>query len=260
MSLLFVTTICDLYKDKDFSQLSETATWSEAWLDINFRLKNLKVLADSGINLIIFAEESVNLAGLDLPNTVTVVPYSLNHIETFTKIMGLNPQLPHSLNSPKDRLSYFALMNSKLDFIKLAKQQFPEYDTYCWIDCGIFKFVRDTKMVYTLLQDFENIHMARSFLTPCGYRPPLEKNQLIIDYVCWRFLGSLFLIKSASIESFKNACDQILHAVLNSNKITWEVNIWAILESHSPQLFDTYQADHNDSIFDVNVGRKVNAT
>jgi hypothetical protein len=259
MSLLFVTVICDLYKDRDFSSYPITKTWSESWLDVNFRLKNLKILIDSEINMIIFAEKDIIPDTWEIPSSVKIIWFDLRSLETYVNLMQLHPTLPNSINSAKDRLSYFALMNSKLDFIQKAKMLFPQHETYCWIDCGIFKFIKDVPTAYARLMSFNDITLSTAFLAPVGMLPTQSKEQPpIVDYVYWRFLGSIFFIKNEGVDHFKLLCDKILQDVLNLGKITWEVNVWAILESTSPQLFETYHADHNDSIFDISTRRITN--
>lgn len=260
MSLVFVTVICDLYKDHDYSKYPMTPAWSESWLDINFRLNNLKKLIDSNIPLIIFAEPGIIPNDWLMPTSVTIIPFSLAGISTYNEILNKAPQLPNSVNGPKDRLTYFALMNSKLDFIAKASVMYPNIDTFCWIDCGIFKFVKNIDIAYDRLGKFNEIEVPTAFLSPTGLWPMFTNNDRVIDHVWWRFLGSLFFVKAETLPQFKLLCDQLLHDILNSGKVTWEVNIWAMLEFQMPQLFTTYQADHNDSIFDVKLGRTDDAT
>jgi hypothetical protein len=250
MSLLFVTVICDLYRDRDYSTVPQTNAWSESWLTINFRLTQLKRLIDANIPLLIFAEDNIIPDDWTIPESTKIISFSFDNIETYQKILKCSPQLPTYINTVKDTLEYFALMNSKVEFISLAQELFPNYEIYCWIDSGIFKMIRDISTAYSNLTNMQNLCLDRPFLSPAGDLTGLTVVSLTDD-IWWRFLGSIFFLKCEYINVFKNECDKILDSLLAIDKIVWEVNIWTMLEYDKSKLFSTYPADHNDSILDI---------
>ena len=70
--------------------------------------------------------------------------------------------------------------------------------------------------------------------------------RLVFDSVNWYFCGGFFIGKPAALIEFHSLCMDILLGI--RPYITWEVNIWAEVARHRPELFNRYLADHNDSI------------
>ena len=251
MNLLYVTAICDCYKNPNFDEVEMTSIWSEAWLTMSFRLKNLKLLLDSMMPIVVFVEDRYVEYLTDVPSTATIIPFSLNDIDSYQKIVTSTAVLPSIRNEVKDTLEYLGLMNSKIDFLLMARNLNPDVENFCWIDCGIFKIVNDYQYAYDQMKAFQNISLSTAFLGPHGSAPMLDEPELITDGIYWRFLGGLFLIRNDSFLEIKELIDQTLEYILELSLVTWEVNIWAIVEASRPDLFGSYYAEHNDSMFNV---------
>jgi hypothetical protein len=113
---------------------------------------------------------------------------------------------------------------------------------YAWIDFRIYHIFKDD-----LKANKKIIELAsKKFNYPVVYFPgnlPYKKN--IVDFVNWRFLGGFFILDKENINKLSNETTNILQ---NLDTLTWEVNIWAILEFNNKFDFGWYFADHNELI------------
>jgi hypothetical protein len=250
MKTLVVTAMYDLYQDPEFKSSPETSGWSNRWLSIEFRLKHLEILLSCDIDIVLFTQrELIDLINIKNPR-LKIIPLELDEITTYKKVIDHGDLiLPHHRNATKDKIEYFALMNSKTDLMRLAHDLHPTYDHYAWIDGSIFKLFKNTDLAQHLIVEIANKALPDNIISPRGDRSPLYALDAIwIEQVLWRFLGSILIIPSHMLIEFCDACDQTLYRLMQRNRITWEINIWARVESLYMRPFVAYRADHNESI------------
>jgi len=145
--------------------------------------------------------------------------------------------LPNTRNETKDTYNYLVLMNSKTYFATIAPVQ-TKY--VAWIDFGISHILKDPTTAYTRLK-YISIPDDKILIPGC-----LEKGQVNLDHVNWRFCGGLFFGSKTSIDLMHTESVKVLKA---QTKLSWEVNIWALVDLQNPDLFQWYKGDHNDTIF-----------
>ena len=249
MSVLFVTAMYDLYNEVNSKTLPDTEKWSESWLKIDFRLKHLEKLLGCDVDILLFVQPSI-LPFIKIQHKrLMIVPLGLDNSKTYTKIISKQLTLPKNRNVVKDKLEYFALMNAKLDFMVLAKKYYPEFDHYAWIDGSIFKLFKNTSKSQTLIKSISNKKLPLNIISPFGDKSPLYPiDPINVDMIFWRFLGSIFIMPAATIDPFYKISENVIDKLILENKITWEINIWAIVETHYKRPFITYRSNHDDSI------------
>jgi len=161
--------------------------------------------------------------------------------------------LPEHRNKEKDTYEYLILMNSKNYFLNEAIS-LSTTDKMAWIDFGLHRLLKNPADAYRRLLQVQ-INETQILIPGC-----LEQNQVNINSVNWRFCGGLFFGKKSVISQFYKEFMSVLKTLNNS--LTWEVNVWALVEHINPTLFQWYKGDHNDSIisFPVKGSRKIIVT
>jgi hypothetical protein len=161
--------------------------------------------------------------------------------------MNYNGPLPSSRNIVKDTKEFLGLMNTKIEFLRRAKDIKRSYNYY-WIDMGILKIVKNREAV---LKQLRHLHL-QSFMNPfslitipgCWEQRPMNTNE-----IHWRFCGGFMLGDAGSIVQFYQLYDEYFPLFMrNYRKLVWEVNFWGWLEANSEWKPRWYSADHNDCI------------
>ena len=69
--------------------------------------------------------------------------------------------------------------------------------------------------------------------------------------VAWYFAGSVFGGDKSKLLAFAEKMKtQCMKIITERQTLIWEVNIWHLIYNESPELFDCYQCDHNDSVIE----------
>ena len=255
MSLLLVTALYDLYHGRGFETRPRTSNWSESWLSLDFRIRQIQDLAECDVDMVVFVDPEIASLLPRFPDGCKVIPCPLDEIKTYSAVMmqSVMIALPATRNETKDTLGYLALMNSKLDFIELAKEINTGFTHYAWVDAGIFKHIADKNAGKMMINGWKNISFPDEIVTPCGLYPPLPADAgFPVNAVYWRFLGSILVIPCKMIKEFSDRCHRAMWRIIQeTHVITWEINTWAYLESCDPKLFCPYLADHDGSIVNI---------
>lgn len=224
------------------------------------RLNHFIRLLDSGINICIFIDpcfkDKFSELEVNYKNLKVIREISIHELEMYQigQQMPELCQLPDNRNTLKDTKNYMYVILAKLEFIKKAIDVNPYNTTYfCWLDFSlpyIFKHMDET------LLKIKNISMA-TFKDEFIYIPGCWDSKVSnLDYltnnIVWRFCGGVLIGDKRSLTRFYNVSnDNFLHFLKLTNKLVWEVNYWAWLES-SDLISPTWGlADHNDSIVDI---------
>ena len=202
-------------------------------------------LGNSGIPVILFTDPSL-ASRFNFPY-VTVISVPLETFELYSIGMKYNGELPSNRNLIKDIKEYLSLMNTKIEFVKKAAE-LVEVDTFIWVDFAIFKLIKNKddfikKIKLTNEKKYTNMAIPGcwNFGTPFSY-----------DSVNWRFCGTLFIIPRHHIDTFYNHSKKVVIDFCTQYKLTWEVNIWNIIEYYAAKdIIDWYFADHNDSLLNL---------
>lgn len=229
MSLTFVTAYIDLYEDRP---LDKTHTQ---------HIELFKQIEATGIRLHVFVSPKYR-DKISVRNGV-IEQFTLE--ETLAYSTAPNG-LPEVRNEPHDTRNFLILMNAKTEFVKRAIISGLHSSThYAWIDFGIAHVFRNPATVLSLPE-----LASRRFPDQCMYVPGCTGKATFLSNVNWRFCGGFFLGDKQSLVEFHDIHCSIFPKL---PILTWEVNVWACLEScgWSPSWL---KADHNDSIIDIPPG------
>lgn len=200
-------------------------------------------LANTGIQIALFFDSNYKEYGNTLItkyNNVKIIRY-LTKDELHINKLNISKQLPDSRNIKKDNENYLKLMNNKIYFIEEAMNTI-DYDYYSWIDFRIFHIFKNLLDIDNKLKKISN----KYYFSQLTYFPgawSMKKN--ILNEINWRFLGGFFILSKSKINTLVNETTKLLE---NISTLTWEVNVWAILEYNNLFDFGWYKGDHNENI------------
>lgn len=314
-NITFVTAFYKLYEEEPYEH--KTIEW---------RIDNFRVLAKSGIKIIIYScektREHINNLCLEFPENLFHATLLTPYEETEIYKMSMKKkddgsfllELPSNRNIKKDTYEYLTLMNCKIEFVRDAILQNHWGSHYfAWMDFSmayLFSNKEETSRLMTKINfspirsvDEDQFAVAREykvdedpFTVACEekefYGEQLNKNndaleikqQKIIekdllfeerpkelcnkivfpgcwgkitpnyyltikDNISWRFCGTFFLgDKESILEMYQFYIEHYPRFIKETNKLTWEINIWAWLEANTLWAPQWYSSDHNDRL------------
>lgn len=179
-------------------------------------------------------------------STLRVVPLPLTEFRLYQQAMSFTGQLPAHRTPQKDTKEFYALMNTKMEFIHKAMEH-TEDETLIWIDYGILKIVKQKERFLQTLKDVNETRFPKLTLPGCwSYGRTLH-----VDSIHWRFCGGFFVMPRSLAERFYQHSVCVLRdfCTLPQYKLTWETNVWTIIECCAErENMEWYFADHNDTI------------
>lgn len=191
-----------------------------------------------------------------------IIPYKLTDIYLYQYVNQLKNVSVCSSNPQKDTIEYFMVQCHKTEWIRQAIE-LNRYNSvnYMWIDFGIYQFIDKLNLsTEEKFNQFSNSLYQIEYQKTDLIRMPQMWNlkatcnnfhDYMKKHICWYFGGSLFggnkdnLIKFA--QSTKQQC---LKMIIDESWLVWELNIWYLVYQETPQLFETYWAKHDLSIFE----------
>jgi hypothetical protein len=237
--ITFVSAFLDLSEDRTALRSSETY------------MQHFVKMAETGINIHLFLNEvcrpfAINLNFERFPN-VHVEYIEFEQLRSFPAAQ--RAKLPAFRHETKDTRNYLILMNAKVDFVYRAIQRDVwGASHFYWIDFGVFHVIKDI----TGSQDY--LRAASTATLPMSLLMPGCLNMGNFDYfdnICWRFCGGVFAGDKDSLVQFYITLFEVYDKVTRERGLTWEVNMWAYLESlgliHPTWIY----AGHDDSILRI---------
>jgi hypothetical protein len=208
-------------------------------------------LAASGLPIIVFTDPTLLPKFRFLPPTVIVIGIPLEEFEIFKIASNYKGKLPEHRDIQKDTAVYMGLQNTKIEFIKRAKEMHPDVETWMWVDFAIKKVVpNEFHLAIDKIQQILN-HGPYSSMIIGGC---WEKNvPLRMDRISWRFAGGFFMIPSWFVDRFYDHCYGVVKdlCTLPQYCLLWEVSVWKIIESCADDSHHIrwYKCDHDRTIF-----------
>jgi hypothetical protein len=226
-------------------------------------------LAETGIIIKLFLDTRYKEFGDRITNkypNIDIVRY-LTKEELHINKLNISKGLPNIRNVEKDNEDYLKLMNNKIYFVEEVMNIY-NYDYYSWIDFRIFHIFNNYSIINTKFNKLINTYyFSKSTYFPGAHNLPIintsqmtpEVNPslsegvltsafddtIFLDEINWRFLGGFFLISKFKIKTLVNETTKLLEIL---PKLTWEVNVWALLEYMNLFDFGWYQGDHNEQV------------
>lgn len=162
---------------------------------------------------------------------------------------GSDPEdtLPQNANASKDTRSYLQLSCAKPEMIQRAAALIPA-DKYVWVSHDILHLSKHTE---TFVKNLFSMHTFTSeslILIPGCVQPNKVAFEQLFTGPIWRFCTNVFVVPHTCVSKFTEQFKEHLEVCRKLKKLTWEFNLFAVVEKQTPDLFQWYLADHNDSI------------
>ncbi|MGI9254000.1 MAG: hypothetical protein ACR2J8_09650, partial [Thermomicrobiales bacterium] len=158
------------------------------------------------------------------------------------------PTLPMNRDPRRDTIGMLALLNAKTELVARAVAEgLVETEFTGFIDSGIAGLFADPAGSFAAIRDCRLDGLDRVLAPGCWPPAPVAMATLL-DSPVWHFCGSLFFLPSEMAAGFHQLADGTLDAFLQAGRLTWEVNVWALLAANHPECFAWYRADHNDEM------------
>jgi hypothetical protein len=206
---------------------------------------NFKHFLETKLDIILFTDMEtlpVDLSG----STVRVVNLPQSELQS---ILDSEVSLPSYRNEKKDTLKFIQITNSKPEFLKRAMEM-SDADAFVWFDFGILKVSKSKDQFLKRLSkapECFSIIPNKIILPGCKSWNDINMNELHVRPL-WRFCGGIILIPRTLVQTFFNLCLNEIKQCHSEGKLTWEANLWFVIEKKLPELFHWYAADCNDFI------------
>jgi len=252
-ALLFVTAVYDVYGSN--STAPEASRPEALW-------QRLAVIAPSLTPRLHVFSDRANAPAV-LPEGVTVEALPLNETLTFRALAGVT-RLPPLRNVNKDTAAYLKLQCAKAELLWRASEGRGRSATLLvWLDAGVSKVAPTEAVALVERLVCDAAALAASLAAPGaakgaslivpGCWPRRHPGSLaaahMAEAVRWRFCGGLCAVPRPLAARFAS---QLLQAALDvaraTSRLTWEVNLWELLESEGALPFDWRAADHDGSL------------
>jgi len=245
MTITFVTSWFDIYKDYIYD--NKTKEW---------RLEQFKQILTTGINICIYVspeyKEDIENLCEQFENLKLMKSLKIEETEAYKCCEGIEISLPKNRNIQKDTFEYMVLMNSKIEFTSDASIQNPWNSThFAWIDFSISYMIKNKDITLTYLKYLsERDFKEKMFYIPgCVSKYNGENLEQFLNNVLWRFCGSFLILDLETLSPLKDIYYNAFREFLMKNqRMIWEVNFWALLETEGLWNPIWYSADHNDTI------------
>lgn len=149
-------------------------------------------------------------------------------------------------NPTKDTLDYIKVQCSKTEWLEKAIKLRPDNDQFVWIDFGIRHIFNGSVEEFQHLLININNKVYDKIRYP-GCRPLQVPFHLdITKHISWFFCGGIIGGQKDVISWFAQRVKSLCTTLIQEKGILmWEVNIWYIIASNDPTMFDLYLSDHN---------------
>jgi len=230
MSVTFVTAFINLREPRPKSKSED------------LRVKFFNQLTATGIRIHLFVSPEFR-DRVSVPNGV-IETISLEDLNLYQ----ISPQgIPDVRAEEHDTRNFLILMNAKVEFMKRAIESGCHSSShYAWADFNLYHVLKDPQSANEL-RAIEAAYLP----SKCMYFPGACPPSVMMDCVNWRFCGGFFLGDRDSLLEFY---ELYLREYPTIPKLTWEVNVWAYLESKGWHV-DWYPGNHDPTI--INIPRNV---
>lgn len=154
-------------------------------------------------------------------------------------------------NPAKNSLEYHAVQHQKIEWVRRAAAEHPDFDAYVWIDYGILRLPGVSPgMIDECLDRVVKNDLA---IPGCWERmDPRVEQTIDSEYSpCWRFCGSMFIVPKYIAEDLAKVFKAVTRTRLRAmRKVLWEVNTLASVEAVTRLPIHWYKADHNAYLFE----------
>lgn len=223
------------------------------------RVKYFKQLAKTGIHIAVYVcptyEPLIRELVEEYPNVRIQRVLNLSDTQTYMTLHSYKEHLPEQRSEVKDTFEYLTLMNAKMEFVYDALQTNTGYENYAWIDFNIWYIIRNsctTSFRLRLLADCQLASSEHIYMPGCWNWKKSQNIEHAWKRILWRFCGGFFIGHESAM---RNYCQTFLSTlpvfIEESGRITWEVNMWHLMEARDVWSPIWFSADHNDDIIAI---------
>jgi len=164
--------------------------------------------------------------------------------------MPYKNRLPLTRSATKDTFEHLVWTHMKVEFLQRAIENGE--GIFCWIDPHICHLFSDPLSTVNYLNYLSMQKFAKEpFLALPGCWEP-KVPSVDFNTVCWRFCGTFLLGDAASIGSLHTLYKHFYPTLLKErNVMTWDINMWAQMESEGVFNPKWYKANHDASIVGI---------
>ena len=163
-----------------------------------------------------------------------------NNITNFSLLNG---------NKEKDTIEYIFIQCHKTEWVKKAIE-LNYYNTtqFIWIDFGIYHMMNKDPNFNNNINElqnkiYDNVRIASCWNLKHNHNVDIYKN------ITWYFAGSIFGGNSKKLLIFSDLMKKKCINIINDKKyLMWEVNVWYLIYTEYPELFNSYISNHDTSI------------
>ena len=146
-------------------------------------------------------------------------------------------------NPAKNTLEYHCVQHQKSEWLATAANMDQDADTFCWVDYGIFHLPGMTGDYLTSCLD----RIVKNDFAIPGCWPPGEVPH---ENPCWRFCGGFWVVPRKDVENLNKAFKAVTRTYIRTTKkVSFEVNMLALVEQANIPNLRWYEADHNPRMF-----------
>jgi hypothetical protein len=243
MPVTFVTSFFHIFTEEFDGR--KTTQW---------RIDRFIELAQSGIPICIYVSRDFQyiIENMGFSNVKVMKTMDICDLWVYKETKKVEYTLPTIRNYQKDIDEYMFTIQSKLEFMKDAVyQNHWKTDYFAWIDFNITHIFHNKQGSLQLLKILsrQNIN-EKVILFPGCWSNKYTNDDSIKDQICWRFCGGFFVGHRTTILDFHNKYTQYYPQFMRTyQKLVWEVNFWAWIETNTDLPMEWYYADHNDQMF-----------
>lgn len=219
-----------------------------------WHVDRLAELVSIGIPLYLFVspENADEIAFLQGADNLHIEVIDKTELWIFKTLSGKEYSLPEHRNVEKDTNDHLAISHSKLELINRAITHNP-WNTghFAYIDFNITYLFHEKHKTYKYIHQFSKRSFLDKILIFPGCSTPvyIENVGGLANSICWRFCGGFFAGDSESLQTWWNSYKDHFSEYLDVyQKLTWDVNLWAWIETVKRWQPRWYSANHNDSI------------
>jgi hypothetical protein len=200
-------------------------------------------LLQLGLPTVLYLDESLTV---DAPPQTTVIPTRFADCWLAGRVPK-DIRLPAGVNAAKDTLDYLITIHQKSRWIADAFAH-TDADLVVWIDFGCMHVPcvgpQEVAAFYARLPC-----ARRDVITVASmWGPPIMPVNL--DSPAWHAVGGVFIVPRQLADRFASLVEQAAARLIESGRLAWEINTWAIVWRDHPELFVGYPCDFNASLFE----------
>lgn len=226
---------------------------------IEWRKTHFQYLLDTGIQICLFTDKQsvrqFSEYAVKYKNLFIIDTVRFEELLVCKLLNGLEYQLPSKRNQNKDSKEFLLLMNSKIDFVNRAMNIDPFHSFYfAWIDFSIAYIFenKNTLKMLSYLSFSRNIRDSFLLIPGCYNIMDYISPDFLGNEILWRYCGGFFIGTRDRLKRMLDVYkDHFVEFVVETKRLTWEVNMWCWFEYKKLIDIDFYLSDHNDKILQI---------